>query len=201
MYWRACYKYMCTPLKMLITVGHGHVDQFVGHGVWKNKKIKRDTDHYTIEGDIDHYTIEKFLTVSFDGSGELCPEDQGVASKAPDLPEADNPDHSGDHGDRPEDAGRDGGPKINVLSTEREKVIRYTDHYTIELLDTDRDIYQRSVCPDLDGGLLGGGPAGGAGGFDDFGRHAVSAHPQMVVGGGADGGGEPGGVFDERRDL
>ena len=146
MYWRACYKYMCTPLKMLITVGHGHVDQFVGHGVWKNKKIKRDTDHYTIEGDIDHYTIEKFLTVSFDGSGELCPEDQGVASKAPDLPEADNPDHSGDHGDRPEDAGRDGGPKINVLSTEREKVIRYTEHNTIELLDTDYytiEIYTR----------------------------------------------------------
>ena len=139
--------------------------------------------------------------MSCDDSGQFRPEDQGVAPQAPDLPEADNPDHSGDHGDRPEDAGRDGGPKINVLSTEREKVIRYTDHYTIELLDTDRDIYQRSVCPDLDGGLLGGGPAGCAGGLDDFGRHAVPAHSQMVVGGGADGGGEPGGVLNERGDL
>ena len=63
--------------------------------------------------------------MGFDGSGELCPEDQGVTPKAPDFPEADNPYHSGDHRDRPEDAGGDGGPKVNVLNKEREIICLY----------------------------------------------------------------------------
>jgi hypothetical protein len=55
----------------------------------------------------------------FDGPVQLGPEDQGVAPKAPDLADADDPDHSGQNHERPKDAGRHRSAKVDILIRER----------------------------------------------------------------------------------
>ena len=69
--------------------------------------------------------------MSIDGPGELGPEDQGVAPKAPDFPEADNPDHSGHHWKCSEDAGRDGGPEIDILSKKKKRIVYSLNYFDL----------------------------------------------------------------------